>query len=156
MLLLTVHVVTFGVPHIKTGSLHIERQHVPPFILVTQHRLCARRTHTAFWDTHNHKEPHLGSTVMHNVHPGRCEQTLLSRTCLHLCTLLQQIKAPCLGVATVTVKVYHWCRRNEFQVDTVNRWSRCCCGSRGCREGTAPSAPSAAAPQLLWCSPRRF
>lgn len=66
VLMLTVHIITFGVPHIKTGSLHVGRQHVPPFILITQHRLCARRTHSAFWDTHTITEPHLGTTLMWN------------------------------------------------------------------------------------------
>lgn len=51
MLMLTVHIVTFRVAHIETGSLHIRRQHIPPFILVTQHWLCTCRTRSAFWDT---------------------------------------------------------------------------------------------------------
>lgn len=34
---LTVHVVTFGVPHVETRGLHVGWKHVPPFVLVAQH-----------------------------------------------------------------------------------------------------------------------
>lgn len=87
--MLTVHIVTFGVPHIKTGSLHIGRQHVPPFILITQHRLGTRRTHSAFCDTHNRKEPHLGTTMMLNppctssIHAGVSICCCPEYVCIH-------------------------------------------------------------------------
>lgn len=51
---LTVLVVTFGIAHVETGSLHVGRQHVPPFILVTQHRLGTCRALCTRWHTHTH------------------------------------------------------------------------------------------------------
>lgn len=45
----TVHTVTFGVAHIETGSLHVCRKNIPPFVLVTQGGLCACRTRLTCW-----------------------------------------------------------------------------------------------------------
>lgn len=55
ILTLTVHVVTFGVPHVETGSLHVGRQDVPPFVLVNQDGLCACRALSARWYTPRHE-----------------------------------------------------------------------------------------------------
>lgn len=37
----TIHLVTFGIAHIETGSLHVCRKDIPPFILITQGGLSA-------------------------------------------------------------------------------------------------------------------
>lgn len=53
-------------------------------------------------------------------------------------------------------QVYRRSRLSGFQVGRANRWSRCCCSSRGCREGRALSAPLRAARQPPSRSPHRF
>lgn len=55
---LTVHVVALGVSHVETGSLHVGRQHVPPFVLVAEHRLRAGRTGSARCTTRAHAHTH--------------------------------------------------------------------------------------------------
>lgn len=45
----TIHTVTFGVAHIKTGRLHVCRKNIPPLVLVTQCGLCACWTPLTSW-----------------------------------------------------------------------------------------------------------
>lgn len=64
---LTVHVVTFGVSHVETRSLHVGRQHIPPFVFITQHGLCTCRALSAGWThTHTHTMT-FSSMIKHHV-----------------------------------------------------------------------------------------
>lgn len=109
----TIHTVTFGVAHIETGSLHVCRKNIPPFILVTQGGLSACWTLLTC----------CGESTMKNTfrNPHRAKK---GKNCCKACNINQSSQ-------------YVSSHQSRSQVGMVSRWLCHCYRNQGYRGGRA-------------------